>query len=218
MRTTISAFVALVAIAAASPQNAAAQASAQAAERDPAAAKPLTERALELLRRGEDATSAEEKLAAYSEGERLARQAVALDPTDADAHFAVFANHGRRLLAEGVGANPMKLLEVNRELDRCLALNPDHADALAARGGLYRQLPRLLGGSLDRAEEYLARAVALDPEAVGARIELAQTYCDKGEPERAAPLLEQAAYWADKKGKPRQLREARALLDELRRP
>lgn len=195
--------------------SAAAQGRAQAALRDPERAAQLAKTALDYLHKGEDGATATEKLAAYTEGERLARQAIALDDLNADAHWAFSANYGRRLLANGVGANPLRLLEVNRELDRCLELNPDHYDALAARGGMYRQLPRLLGGSLAKAEAYLTRAVSLDPHAVGSRIELARTYQDLGQPERAVEPLRAAAYWADRLGKRRQLREAQSLLTAL---
>ncbi len=211
----VPAFALSLAVLLVSSVAARAQSSAEASQIDPDRGRELTNRALDFLHKGEDATSPEEKLAAYSEGEKLARQAVELDPMSADAHFALFANNGRRLLNEGVGANPIRLLQVNRELDRCLELNPNHTDALAARGGMYRQLPRLLGGSLIKAEEYLSRAVSLDPQAVGARIELARTYCDMGEPERATPLLKTAAYWADRLGKKRELDEARALIADL---
>jgi len=205
-----------LALAAAAPGSVWAQGAAQAAQQGPPLAHDLTRRAIELLFRGEEAATKEEKLALYREGEALARQAVALDDNNADAHYAVFANYGRRLLLEGVGANPLKLLEVNRELDGCLELNPQHSDALAARGGLYRQLPWILGGNLKKAEEYLSRAVALNPRSVGAHIELACTYLDLGEKERAIQALEAATYWAEKLNKHRQLGEARALLAEVR--
>ncbi len=181
-------------------------------------ARSLAARALECLHRGEDLTDPGEKRAAYEEGLRLARSAAALDDRNADAHFAIFANEGRLLLLDGVTPNPVSLLKVNRELERALELNPDHADALAAKGGLYRQLPWVLGGSLQVAEECLQRAIALDPEAVSARIELAATYRDKGEPERSVSLLHKAVAIAEAQGKQRQAREARALLGQIERP
>jgi tetratricopeptide (TPR) repeat protein len=132
------------------------------------------------------------------------------------AHFALFANYGRLLLEEGTVPNPFNMVEVNRELDRALELNPNHVDALISKGGLYRQLPWLLGGSLKKAEACLTRAIELDANAVGGRIELAATYRDMGEPERGVPLLEKAIQVAQQVGKFRQLAEARALLDEIR--
>ena len=179
------------------------------------AARQLAQSALECLHRGEDLLTTESRLAAYREGLQLAERAVAADDTNASAHFALFANQGRVMLMQGQTPNPLNLLTVNRELERALEINPDYADALAARGGLYRQLPRLLGGSLDKAEADLTRAIALDADAVGARIELAQAYRDMGYPERSVPLLTKAAQVTENKGKYRQLAEARTLLREL---
>jgi tetratricopeptide (TPR) repeat protein len=181
-------------------------------------AQTLAEQALNCLHRGEDATDPQQKLAAYEQGLDFADRALALDDENADAHFAVFGNKGRILLLEGVTPNPVSLLQVNRDLERALELNPNHADALAAKGGLYRQLPWVLGGSLSVAETCLTKAIAVDPDAVSARIELAATYRDMGQPERGLPLLKTAASIAERQGKQRQLHEARDLLRELQAP
>jgi tetratricopeptide (TPR) repeat protein len=177
-------------------------------------AQQLADRALACLKRGEDATNEQIKRSAYQEGFELGKRAVAKDDTNADAHFAVFANQGRLLLLDG-GKNPFNLARVNRELDRTLELNPNHSDALAAKGGLYRQLPRLLGGNLDKAEDCLKRSIAINPDAVNARIELAETYRDKGEPELGTPLLQTAAQLAEQQQRFRDLSHARELLAEF---
>jgi tetratricopeptide (TPR) repeat protein len=191
-----------------------AQSSATAMERGEAA-QDLASRAIVLMKQGEDEVSADAKLVAYREGLALAKRALAIDDNNADAHFALFASEGRIMLLEGVTPNPVTLLKVNKELERCLDLNPNHSDALAAKGGLYRQLPWMLGGNLDKAEELLKRSIAIDPNAVGARIELARTYRDKGKPELCAPLLTKAAELAQRMNKERQLSEARQMLAEL---
>jgi tetratricopeptide (TPR) repeat protein len=182
------------------------------------AAQDFAQRALDCLHQGEDTATKEAKLAAYRDGLQWAERAVAADDNNADAHYARFANQGRIMLLEGAAANPLNLLTVNRELDRTLELNPNHADALAARGGMYRQLPWVLGGSLEKAADYLSRAVALDPDACGSRIELAETYRDMGHPERSIPLLEKAAQVAERMGKQHQLDAARELLVQLKAP
>jgi tetratricopeptide (TPR) repeat protein len=181
-------------------------------------AQVLADQALECLRRGEDLIDKQQKMATYQRGLDLASRAVALDDENSDAHFAVFGNKGRILLLEGVGANPISLLQVNQDLERALQLNPNHADALTAKGGLYRQLPWVLGGSLEVAENCLTKAIRLDPEAVSARIELAATYRDMGHPERGVSLLQDAASLAERLGKQRQLREARDLMRQLQAP
>jgi len=180
------------------------------------ASRRLSSESLAIMMQAEDEFDDTVRLVGYRKGLELARQAVAADDLNADAHFAVFASNGRIMLLEGATPNPLNLLEVNRELGRTLELDPNHADALAARGGLYRQLPRLLGGSMDKAQECLNRAIELDPDAVGARMELAQAYRDLGQPERGLPLLEKAVQSAEKKGFRRKLAEARSLLEEFK--
>ncbi len=168
------------------------------------------------LRRAEDAPTPDVEMAAYREALDFARRAVAADERNPDAHFAVFASEGSIMLRTGASVNPINLMKVNRELDRALELNPHHADALAAKGGLYRQLPWILGGDLSKAEDCLTRAVALDPNAVTARIELAATYRDMGQPERGLPLVERALQIAQGQGRRRKTAEAQHLLEELR--
>jgi tetratricopeptide (TPR) repeat protein len=187
---------------------------AAAKVRDPQRAAELTAQAIVLLDKGEDLTDDKERLAAYIQGEKLAQQAVDLDDANADAYFALFGNSGRRMLIES-GFNPFNLIKVNRSLDRCLQLNPDHSDALAARGGMYRQLPGLFGGSLKKAEADLKRSIELDPEATGARIELARVYHEMGQDDKALPLLEQALFWAEKLNKPRRVQEAQKAISEF---
>jgi hypothetical protein len=179
------------------------------------AAQQLADGALALLAVGEESFDADEKRRSYTEGLRLARQAVLVDDQNADAHFAVFANHGRLQLLDGAVPNPFTLAKANRELERTLELDPNHADALAAKGGMYRQLPRLLGGSLDKAETLLTRAISLNPNSVGARIELARLYQDRGRAEDGVPLLQAASAVAKRQGKHRQLAEARLLLEKI---
>lgn len=179
------------------------------------AAQTLATDAIAHMKRGEDETAPQAKRQAYEEGLALAKRALAIDENNADAHFALFATEGRIMLLEGVTPNPVSLLKVHRELDRCLEINPNHSDALAAKGGLYRQLPWVLGGDLDKAEACLKRSIEIDPNAVGARIELARTYRDKGHTDLCRPLLTKAAELAQQMNKPRQLGEARQMLAEL---
>ncbi|GIW43612.1 MAG: hypothetical protein KatS3mg077_0894 [Candidatus Binatia bacterium] len=179
-----------------------------------ARARELARQATVLLKQGEDASDPATKRRLYEEGLRLAEAALALDDRNADAHFARFATKGRLLLLDGAYPNPWNLVGIQRDLDRALELNPNHADAWAAKGGLYRQLPRLLGGSERKAEECLTKAISLEPEhAVGARVELAQLYFDRGERERAVALLRTAIAIAERDGKARQRNEAQALLE-----
>jgi tetratricopeptide (TPR) repeat protein len=176
----------------------------------------LGKNAVKCLERGENLTDQKEKRAAYEEGLELAKRAVELDDANADGHFAIFANQGRLMLMDGVAVNPVNLLKVSRELDRALEIDPNHSDSLAAKGGLYRQLPWFLGGSLDKAEDLLNKSIDNNPNAVNARIELAECYRDMGQPERGLPVLEKAVVIANRNGRLREAANAQALLAEIK--
>lgn len=183
-------------------------------ERDARSAE-LTVQAVKILDAAEAEPSKDGKIAAYNKCRELALEAVALDQSNADAHFVVFAAEGRLQLIKGAVPNPIALYKVQGRLDQVLDLDPEHAGGLTAKGGLYRQLPWALGGNLDKAEAFLKRAIEQDPNAIGARIELAATYRDMGHPERCGPLLDEAVALAEQQGKPHRIAEAHAVRDSL---
>ncbi|MBI3783292.1 MAG: hypothetical protein HY270_07815 [Deltaproteobacteria bacterium] len=178
-------------------------------------AHELARRAVDHLVRGEDAVTAAAQIDEYRQGLVLAEQAVAVDERDADAQFALAANLGRVTLLESNPPNPLHLTRALHALDTALQLDPHHADALAARGGLYRQLPRWLGRDLHKAADYLHEAVQLDPDNIGARIELALTYRDLGQPHRGIPLLQEAMVIAERRRRPMKVIAAMRLLTEI---
>jgi len=112
-----------------------------------------------------------------------AEEAVKADPRDAGAHFAVFCNLGKRLDMErhggGLFATLGDLHRVQREIDITLALAPDYPAALAAKGEMLLELPRLFGG--DPREGERLRAVALDPDDPRVRLMLANVAQAAGE-------------------------------------
>src|SRR5262249_35682505 len=89
-------------------------------------------------------------------------------PRDAVAHFAVFCNLGKRLEMERHGGGRFATLgdlrRVQREIDVTLTLAPDYPAALAAKGEMLVELPRLLGGDPREGERLLRRAATLDPD------------------------------------------------------
>ncbi len=181
-------------------------------------AAEITRTSLRLLEEGDASEDETVRLDRYTRGRALAEQAVARDPKSADAHFALFANWGRYMQVDGWLKNSFQLPALQRELDHALELDPDHADALASKGGLYLQLPGFLGGDDDKAEPLLRRSIELDEHAVGARLELADYYVQKGEREKARDLATTALRLAGEQGKPRFERRAKKLLSGLPAP
>ncbi|HVM97979.1 MAG TPA: hypothetical protein VMT89_16410 [Candidatus Acidoferrales bacterium] len=175
----------------------------------------LARRAVDCLIQGEDSATTAAQLDEYHRGLSLAEQAVAVDAQNADAQFALAANLGRVTLLESDPPNPLRLTRALHALDTALELDPHHPDALAARGGLYRQMPWWLGRDLHKAVDYLRQAVQLDPDNIGARIELALTYRDLGLPNQSIPLLEEAMVIAEKRRRPMKVVAALRLLSEI---
>lgn len=149
----------------------------------------LAEKALEWFHRGEASTDKRVRVEAFRTGLRLAEQAVALDASLAEGHFAVFCNLGRLMEAQGAVRSVLKLGRLRAELDRTLALDPTYRDALFAKGVMKLSLPWILGGSLDEAERYLRRTLAVDPGHTYARLALAKVRLEQGRPERARAEL-----------------------------
>ena len=181
---------------------------------DGPAAKDLRA-AFTALEEGEGATEETAKLEAYKRGLAHAEKAVAIDEKNADAHFAYFATWGRLLQTDGLVRHAFQLPKLVGHLDRALELNPDHADALASRGGLYLELPRIFGGDPKKGEPMLRRALAMDPLMAGGRLQLAEHCLETDRENEARKLTLSALEIARGNGK--HWHEARALklLDEM---
>jgi hypothetical protein len=114
-----------------------------------------------------DAAPIPDRIAILSQGLRRAEEAVRANPEDAVAHFAVFCHLGKRAelrrRAVGVFAIVGDIVRARREIDTTLALAPNYPAALAAKGQMLKELPRLLGGDPDEGDRLLRLAVTLDP-------------------------------------------------------
>jgi len=120
--------------------------------------------------------------AALARGEAIARAALAADPSDARAHFALFCHLGRRMKHAGIGLSALfDLAPLKREIDTAQRLAPNDADVLAAKGALLLELPRLFGGDPIEAERLLHRALVIEPSNTDARCFLAAALRARGE-------------------------------------
>jgi tetratricopeptide (TPR) repeat protein len=149
----------------------------------------------------------------YGRAERLATAVLAREPDHAEAHFLIFAVRGRRAMADGVSlSEAWQLPQLNRHLDRTLELDPNHASALAAKGGLLLDLPSMMGGNPQRSIAYLRRALELNPDGLGTRITLARALIKANRKAEARTLLLGAAHRAVLQRDHQHLREAERLL------
>ncbi|HJQ74112.1 MAG TPA: tetratricopeptide repeat protein [Gaiellaceae bacterium] len=166
---------------------------------------------------GRRADGRDERKAHFDRGKALAEHAVALDDQNAEAHFSLFCNMGELMRLDGETlSGALGLRSLMAEVDRTLELNPDHTDALAAKGTLLLRLPRFLGGDAARGEAMLRRVVREDPNAVSSRLTLAKTCDARGDRDEALAFATRALQIARQQGRADKIAEAQATLSELR--
>jgi tetratricopeptide (TPR) repeat protein len=165
------------------------------------------------------ATTKEQKLEAYERGRHAGKRAIELAPRDATARFWYATNTGRWGQTNGVVRSLFLLPTVREELATTLALDPNFTGAYLVMGYVYYEVPALLGGDLDKAEENFRAALNQIPTFTTARVGLARTLAKKGKiaeaRREAQAVLEETtpsnpADWTMK-----DTRDARKLLESL---
>jgi tetratricopeptide (TPR) repeat protein len=150
---------------------------------------PVAKQALVLCGQADD-LAGDAQREALERGVRLADDAIAADNNDAKAHLALFCNLGKQIKVTGLGLSSfLKFRRMRREVDVTLELAPDDPDALAAKGVLLLQTPRLLGGDAAEAERLLRRALEIEPDNSAARRYLAVALEERGASSAAPALL-----------------------------
>lgn len=176
---------------------------------------PESRAALDACHANENRPAAE-RAALLDAALRAAEAAVAAHDDDALAHFAVFCALGERMQLDGVSVAALSnTRRLRKEIDRTLELAPDFADALAGKGALLVELPRLLGGDVVLGEQLLRRALAIDADYIGARLQLAEFLSGQGRRADALREARTALSVAERKQSPEDVTTARALIDRL---
>ena len=151
---------------------------------------------------GETLADATRRLEYYRRGERYARDAVAVNPADAEAHFHLARAVGLAALSMGVRDRVKYATEVRSAALRALEIDPKHPGALHVMGMWNAEVMRLSGfertfarrflggavmGSASWADaiRYMEAAVAADPERLTHHLALARIYRDRGEKAKA---------------------------------
>jgi tetratricopeptide (TPR) repeat protein len=130
---------------------------------------------------------ADEQRQQYERGITAATRAVELEPEKPEGHFWMAADMGA--MAEGFGLRagiryrgPIKnALETVLRIDR--AFQEGSADR--ALGRWYFRVPRLFGGSKDKAIEHLKQSLMYAPQSTATHFFLAETYLDMDRPDEA---------------------------------
>lgn len=170
----------------------------------------------------------------YTVGRGYAEAAVRVDPNGADGHYAVAMALGRLSLTKG-GKERVRFGKIIfDESSRAIALDSSHAGAHHVLGAWHANVRRLSGiqrffakalfggGFLSRANwdaavRHLERAVALEPQDVYHRLELARVYVDLERYTAAREMLSSIEPLPDGDVlDPEYKREAVELLNEIR--
>ncbi len=177
----------------------------------------LSAQAMHECEEGQVAATRDLRVAHFERGQSIAEQATALDDKNAAAHFAIFCNLGEMLRVDGEKITSLLgFRKMMQELDRTLELNPDHLDALSAKGVLLIRLPTLLGGDASRGERMLERVLREDPTCITARLTLAEVYAERGGRTDAVALAAQARELARASGRTDKIAKADATLAKLK--
>jgi len=168
------------------------------------------------LRAAELRETDEVAMVLYRRASQQAQAVLARNPNSPGANFVYFAATGRILLADGLTKNLFALRSLDKDhLDRAIELNPDYANALAAKGGVLLDLPKLIGGDPSEGLRLLRRANALNPGGVGTRVSLAKALARTGDVSEARRHALLAAHHACIQGRRKALDDASELLEEL---
>lgn len=98
-------------------------------------AQQLTTDATHECALGRQAHTRAERVQHFAQGQAFGEQAIEKDDLSPDAHFALFCNLGEQLRIDGESLTSLfGFRRMMKELNRTLELDPDHLDALSARG------------------------------------------------------------------------------------
>ena len=174
---------------------------------DAADATLLTKASGSAVDLGEQEGDKERKAALFRRGAELARRAVAANPGNAEAHFALARALGRAALNVGTRDRVKYAVEIREQALAALKIDPNHPGALHVLGMWNAEVMRLngfekffaknvLGGKVfgqanwKDAVSNLERAVQVDPDRLTHRLDLALIYRDIGEKAKAREQLD----------------------------
>lgn len=138
----------------------------------------------------------DKRLEQYLISEQYARKAVKANPAWTWGHFFVAASLGKISMESSVSKQIDLSHEIRAEVDKAIALDPQNGFAyhilgiwnrrlaeiglmsrFLAQTILWRSVPK---GSFEKSEEYLKKALSINPDVINHHLELAKTYVAMG--------------------------------------
>lgn len=99
----------------------------------------------------------------YDEALKLLRQAVALEPSNSDAHVYLAEAYGQKIDHVGTFEKMGMAKTIRKEAERAVAADGNNLDALESLMEFHIEAPGIVGGNKDQARELAARITELDP-------------------------------------------------------
>jgi TolB-like protein/class 3 adenylate cyclase/Tfp pilus assembly protein PilF len=124
-----------------------------------------------------------------AEARVLFEQALAIDPTNADALTGLADTHMTDVLNDWTKDEDASIRQAYDSVNRALAINPRNAVAYVVKSNVLSDPPYR---NFDQAIEAAETAIALNPSLANAYARLGRVYARVGKPERTAALIEQA--------------------------
>jgi hypothetical protein len=171
------------------------------------------------LRWGDLEKSDAVKLGLYEKGQAAGKKGEALEAAHADAIFWATANMACVGRTRGVMNSLFMLGDLRKNLNRVLALNPNHHLARNTLGEIDHAVPGLVGGSDERAEQGYLEVLRRDPHFTHAMLLLGRLKKDRGDEAAARSwaqkVLDEKAPSLPNDWKKLDVPDARALLASL---
>jgi tetratricopeptide (TPR) repeat protein len=165
---------------------------------------------------------ADEQRQQFERGIKAATRATELEPNRPEGHFWLAADMGA--MAEGFGLrNGIRYRgPIKQELETVLKLDASYQQGSADRalGRWYFRVPRLFGGSKDKAIEHLKQSLTYAPQSTATHFFLAETYLDmdkKDDARREAQIVLDAPLHPDWTPEDREFKQkAKELLQRIK--
>jgi tetratricopeptide (TPR) repeat protein len=136
------------------------------------------------------ATTEDQRLAAFDRGRQVAKRVIELEPKHVEARFWYALNTGRWGQIRGLMRSLFLLSTVQEEIQAILQLDPQFTPVYLLAGHVFCEVPRLLGGDLQKAEEMFRKGLEQDPHFTAMRVGLGKTLIKLGRiPEAQRELL-----------------------------
>ncbi len=170
----------------------------------------------------------------YEKAEELAEKSLELYPYRGHPYYVMAVAKGRMADIAGVNRRIELGHEIEEYVEKALERMPEHAPSwhlygvwqseVANVSRAERMAARFISGGLpdgsdEKAEEYLKKAIELDPESIIIRLDLARHFERSGQDDMAIAVLEELidlGLEPQTKDDPGHLEDARELLNDLR--